>query len=43
METLRDEMRRVGLQTPIIGMSFREGEREERLTALKALITAKTS
>jgi hypothetical protein len=39
METLRDEMRRVGLQTPI----FRDDEREERLRALKALITAKTS
>ncbi len=36
IENLMDEMRRVGLETPIMGISFRKGE--ERLRALKALI-----
>jgi predicted secreted protein len=43
METLMDEMRRMEIETPIMGMSLREGEGEERLRALKALITAKAS
>ena len=43
METLMDEMKRVGLETPIIGMSLREGEREERLRALKVLIIPRAS
>ena len=39
METIMDEMRRRGIETPILGMSFREDEGKERLRALKALIT----
>lgn len=38
METLMEELRRRGLETPILGMSLREVEGEERLRALKALI-----
>ncbi len=38
METIMDEMRRRGIETPILGMSFREDEGKERLRALKALI-----
>ena len=38
MEILMEEMKRRGLETPILGMSLREGEGEERLRALKALV-----
>jgi predicted secreted protein len=40
IETLMEKMRNMGLETPILGMSLREDEGEERLRALKALIAS---
>ena len=39
MEALMEEMRERGIEAPFLGISLRRGEREERLTALKALLT----
>ena len=38
MEALMEKMRQMGLETPILGISLREDEWNERLKALKALI-----
>jgi len=40
MEALMEKMRQMGLETPILGISLREDEGNERLKALKALIAS---
>jgi len=42
MEALEVEMRRRGLDVPLVGVSFKEGERGDRLRGLEALCTRET-